>query len=75
MYLYCCYDYKVIHRNLSWEQYSEMYEVKHIFGLIVLFYPVYILILIFVGLRWCFMYTVECVREWIFKIIDKYFIK
>lgn len=75
VYLYCCYDYKINRNYLSWEQYSEIYEINLIFGLIALFYPFYILILIFLCLQWCFMYVVEYVREHIFKIIDKYFVK
>ena len=71
---YCC-DYKVTHKDLSWEQYSEIYKVNCIIGLIILFYPLYTLILIFIGLRWCFMYALERFRKWMFKIMDKYFIK
>jgi hypothetical protein len=75
IYLYSCYDYRVNCRDLSWDRYVGVNDTYKMMGGILFAYPLFILILVGLGIRWCIGYTAEYVREWIFKIIDQYFVK
>ena len=74
-YLYSCYDYRVNCRNWSWNQYVHVNDTYRIMVGAVFAYPLLLLILAGVGLRWCVGYAAEYIREWIFKIIDQHFVK
>ena len=75
IYLYSCYDYRINCNDWSWDQYADINDLYRIMGGALFAYPLLLLILVFVGLRWCVGYITEYVREWIFKIIDQYFVK
>jgi hypothetical protein len=75
MYLYGCYDYRVNCRDLTWDQYVYINNTYKIMGGVLLAYPLLIFILAGLGIRWCIGYTIEYIREWIFKIIDQHFVK
>lgn len=74
-YLYCCYDYRVNWKEISWDGYVKINDIYQIIGGVIFIYPLVILILLYLGLRWCVGYLAKYVREWIFKIIDQHFIK
>lgn len=74
LYLYSCYDYRVNCKDLSWDQYVGVNDVHKIMGAILIAYPLFLLILLGIGIRWCVRYVVTYVREWIFKIIDEHFV-
>ena len=75
IYLYSCYDYRVNYRDWSWNRYVYINNTYKIMGGVLLVYPLLILILAGLGIRWCIEYTTKCIREWIFKIIDQHFVK
>lgn len=75
VYLYSCYDYRVNWKDWSWDQYVEISDTHYIIGGVLFAYPLLILILVGLGLRWCLRYLADYIREWIFKIIDQYFVK
>ena len=75
IYLYSCYDYRVNFKDCSWDQYVYINNTYKIMGGVLLAYPILILILAGLGIRWCIRYTIEYIREWIFKIIDQHFVK
>ena len=75
VYLYACYDYRVNCRDWSWDQFVNINDIYKIMGGVLLAYPLLLVILIWLGLRWCVGYAIEYVREWIFKIIDEHFVK
>ena len=75
IYLYSCYDYRVNCRDWSWDQYVEVNDTYRVMGVILFAYPLLILVLVGLGLRWSIGYIAEYVREWIFKIIDQHFVK
>ena len=75
IYLYSCYNYRVNCRDWSWNQYVLVNDTYKIMGGVFLAYPLFILILAGIGIRWCIGYTIEYIREWIFKIIDQHFVK
>lgn len=75
IYLYSCYDYRVNCRDWSWDQYVRVNDTYKIMGGVFLAYPILILILVGLGIRWCVGYAAEYIREYIFQIIDKHFVK
>ena len=75
VYLYSCYNYRVNCRDWSWDQYVRVNDTYKIMGGVFLIYPILILILVGLGIRWCVGYLAEYIREWIFKIIDQHFVK
>ena len=75
IYLYSCYDYRVNYKNWSWDGYVKINDTYKIMGGVFLAYPLLILILAGLGLRWCIGHAAEYIREWIFKIIDQHFVK
>ena len=75
VYLYSCYNYRVYCRDWSWDGYVKINDTYKIMGGVLLAYPIFILILAGLGIRWCIGYTIEYIREWIFKIIDQHFVK
>lgn len=75
IYLYSCYDYRVNYKNWSWDGYVKINDTYKIMGGVLLAYPLLILILADLGLRWCVGYSAKYIREWIFKIIDQHFVK
>ena len=75
IYLYSCYDYRVNYKNWSWDGYVKINDTYKIMGGVLLAYPLLLLILLWLGLRWCVEYIAKCIREWIFKIIDQHFVK
>ena len=75
MYLYGCYDYRVNCKDWSWNQYVGVNDLYKIMGAILFAYPLLLLILLGLGIRWCVGYAAEYIREWIFKIIDQHFVK
>ena len=75
IYLYSCYDYRVNCRDWSWNQYVRVNDTYKIMGGVFLAYPILILILVGLGIRWCVGYLAEYIRERIFKIIDQHFVK
>lgn len=75
IYLYSCYDYRVNCRDWSWDQFINVNDIYKIMGGVLFAYPLLIIILIYLGLRWCVGYAAEYIREWIFKIIDQHFVK
>lgn len=76
VYLYSCYDYRVHFKDYgSWERYSDNNEVSQLVLAVCVAYPLLLIILAFGGLWLCIEYTAKYVREWIFKIIDQYFVK
>ena len=74
-YLYSCYDYRVNYKNWSWDGYVKINDTYKIMGGVLLAYPILILILAGLGIRWCIRYAAEYIREWIFKTIDQHFVK
>jgi hypothetical protein len=75
IYLYSCYDYRVNCRDWSWDKYVEVTDTYRIMGGTLFAYPLLLLILLGLGIRWCVGYIAEYAREWIFKIIDQHFVK
>jgi hypothetical protein len=75
VYLYSCYDYRVNFKHWSWEQYTDSNDTYQLIAAFCIAYPLLLIILAFVGLCWCIGHVAEYVREWIFKIIDQYFVK
>ena len=75
IYLYSCYDYRVNYKNWSWDGYVKINDTYKIMGGVLLAYPLLILILAGLGLRWCVGHSAKYIREWIFKIIDQHFVK
>ena len=75
IYLYSCYDYRVNYKNWSWDGYVKINDTYKIMGGVFLAYPLLILILAGLGLRWCIGHAAEYIRECIFKIIDQHFVK
>ena len=75
VYLYSCYDYRINYKNWSWDGYVKINDTYESMGGVLLAYPLLLLILLGLGVRWCIRYLAEYVREWIFKIIDQHFIK
>ena len=75
VYLYSCYNYRVYYRDWSWDGYVKINDTYKIMGGVLLAYPILILILAGLGIRWCIRYAAEYIREWIFKIIDQHFVK
>ena len=75
MYLYACYDYRVNYKEWSWDQYVDVNDIYRIMGGVLFAYPLLLLILVGLGIRWCVGYLAEYIREWIFKIIDQHFVK
>ena len=75
VYLYSCYDYRVNWKDWSWDQYVEISDTHYTIGGVLFAYPLLILILVGLGLRWCVGYPAKYIREWIFKIIDQHFVK
>ena len=69
-YFYSCYDYRVNYKNWTWDGYVKINDTYKIMGGVLLAYPILILILAGLGIRWCIRYAAEYIREWIFKIID-----
>ena len=75
VYLYSCYDYRINYRDWSWDGYVKINDTYESMGGVLLAYPLLLLILLGLGLRWCVGYLAEYVRERIFKIIDQHFVK
>jgi hypothetical protein len=75
MYLYGCYDYRVNCRDWSWNRYVGVNDLYKIMVGVFLAYPLLLLILLGLGIRWCVGYAAEYIRERIFKIIDQHFVK
>ena len=75
IYLYSCYDYRVNYTEWSCHQYVDINDTYSVMGGVLFAYPLLILVLVGLGLCWCVGYIAECVREWIFKIIDQHFVK
>lgn len=75
VYLYSCYEYRVNYKQWSWERYTDTHDVHGNLILTIIGYPLFIIMLSIIGLTWCIGYIAECVREWIFKIIDQHFVK
>ena len=75
IYLYSCYDYRVNCRDWSWDQFVNINDTYKIMGGVFLAYPILILILAGLGIRWCIGYLAEYIRGLIFKIIDQHFVK
>ena len=75
IYLYSCYDYRVNCRDWSWDQFVNVNDTYKIMDVVLLAYPLLLLILLGLGIRWCVGYAAEYIREWIFKIIDQHFVK
>ena len=75
IYLYSCYDYRVNYKNWSWDGYVKINDTYKIMGGALLAYPLLLLILLGIGIRWCVGYAAEYIREYIFKIIDQHFVK
>ena len=75
IYLYDCYDYRVNFKDYSWKKYKDINHINNnIVGFLFL-YPLMLLILVCIGLRRYVVRTMDYIRECIFKIIDKYFVK
>ena len=75
IYLYGCYDYRINCKDWSWNQYIGVNDLYKIMDVVLLAYPLLLLILLGLGIRWCVGYAAEYIREWIFKIIDQHFVK
>ena len=75
VYLYSCYDYRVNWKNVSWDGYVESNDIYRVMYGIVFAYPLLLVVLLYLGLRWCIGYISKHIREYIFKIIDQYFVK
>ena len=75
IYLYSCYDYRVNCKDWSWNQYVGVNDLYIIMCGVIFAYPLLLLILLGLGIRWCVGHAAEYIREWIFKIIDQYFVK
>lgn len=73
-YLYSCYDYRVNYKDWSWHGYVKLNDTYKIIGGVILAYPIFLCVLMYIGIRWCVSYTTTAIREYIFKIIDQYFV-